>query len=101
MGCCGSKQVARDEHPMEEETIDCPLPIINPVDTQTSSMFDPKFSPQMPKTGESMPLLVTSPEHPNDVPEPKKEEIMSDDSEVDQDLISKLLAEVEASDTSE
>lgn len=98
MGACCSKNKGDFQ---KSETPVYPLPVISPTDAHTNTIFDPEFNPTQAKKGktESVPLLdeQTTPK----AVEPKKEEDLSESSSsIDQNMISKLLAEVDTSDLS-
>ncbi|KAK8885260.1 hypothetical protein M9Y10_040705 [Tritrichomonas musculus] len=98
MGACCSKN---KEEFTKSETPVYPLPIISPTDAHTTTIFDPEFNPTQKSRGkpESVPLLDE--QTTIKPPEPKKEEALSDSSSsIDQNMISKLLAEVDTSDLS-
>lgn len=98
MGLCCSKN---KEEFSKSETPVYPLPIISPTDEHTSTIFDPEFNPTQKTKGktESVPLLDEQ-----TVPKPPEPKIEAADDEssssIDQNMISKLLAEVDTSDLS-
>ena len=107
MGCCGSRQEFQTMAEEQEDTENYPLPVINPTDTNASTIFDPEFRPNQtpdpPVRVEATSLLEDGEVVIDSVPENKRktDEKSDSSSSVDQDMIQKLLAEVDTSDLSD
>ena len=102
MGCLCSSQ-RRDEDQSKEQAQVYPLPVIDPSESHNSAIFDPEFTAGNKKhkaKQESEPLLETQ-EAVSAVPAKKDDESSDTSSSIDQNMISKLLAEVDTSDLSD
>lgn len=107
MGCCSSRQeferaIADDQEDAEHY----PLPVINPTEKTTPTIFDPEFRPnQSQETSAKAESLMDEDGVVviDSVPEARKrvDDKSDSSSSVDQDMIKKLLAEVDTSDLSD
>ena len=108
MGCCCSALRGGSAAAENDDTEEYPLPVIAASDGRSAAIFDPEFSPNRGKSGSpgypEAERLLDGPADP--VPKPPIDDLRRDDnvesdSPVDQDMIQKLLAEVDTSDLSD
>jgi hypothetical protein len=103
MGCCPSAPPPPPlERPADREV---PIPGINLTDPEASAIFSPGFGPQLfriPRQLEAERLLNEAEPSPKTTPESANRDAAASESSssdpVDQDMIQKLLADVDVSD---